>query len=118
MSLLYVGMKTANDYWLEFGEDEPPDVVEVNGEMCELKSSPMYAGLAIHAYTLTGEKLARHEARTYRTNKEVAEGLAKGTYDPPQGRDVAGDKQSRESITQMNRLYEAKKNELGKPLIK
>ena len=67
------------------------------------------APVSICAYTVVGEKLAKHEERTYRTNKCTAEGLAKGTMREPEGRDVAGDKQSRESVRQFNEMYDRTK---------
>ena len=92
---------------------QPPERIRVKGQTY-WKYRIVFDG-GIHAYTLTGDKLHKHEHRAYRTNKEIAEGLAAGTMRPPEGRDTTGDKQSRESVNQFNRMLKEKKDELGKP---
>lgn len=62
------------------------------------------------AVTYAGREGDRVVRRHYKENKAVAEGLAKGTMMPPPDRDVAGDKQTRESIAQFNSFYEKAKN--------
>jgi hypothetical protein len=92
-----------------------PERLRLHGKTFR-KHSIVFDG-GIHAYTMTGEKLHKHEERTYRTNKCTAEGLANGTMRPPDYRDAAGDKQSRESINQLNRMYRDAKEKAGKPII-
>ena len=61
------------------------------------------------AVTYAGREGERVNRRHFRENKAVAEGLANGTMMPPADRDVAGDKQTRESIAQLNSMYESAK---------
>lgn len=62
------------------------------------------------AVTYAGREGDKRVARHHRVNKEVAEGLAKGTMRPPDDRDVAGDKQPREFVAQLNSMYDSAKN--------
>jgi len=84
-----------------FGVDECPTEI-VEGKVYKKILAPV----AIHAYTPVGEKARRAEERQYRINKQVAEGLAKGTHREPDDRDVCGDRQSRTSIAQFNDIYD------------
>ena len=61
------------------------------------------------AVTYAGREGQKILARQYRQNKAVAEGLANGTMNPPEGRDVVGDMQPREFKAQFNDMYESAK---------
>lgn len=56
--------------------------------------------------TTNPDKEKRNSQREYRTNKEVVDGLVKGTMTPPDDRDVCGDKQSRSSVAQFNSMLD------------
>jgi putative FmdB family regulatory protein len=67
-------------------------------------------GAEHRAVTNAGPEGDKRAHRHHRVNKEVAEGLAKGTMNPPDDRPVAGDKQTRESVRQFNEMYQTAKN--------
>ena len=56
--------------------------------------------------TTNPEQESRKEARYYRTNKEVVNGLVNGTMNPPEDRDVAGDKMPRSAVAQLNGMLD------------
>lgn len=82
---------------------------------CSKPVKRLLVPVSILAYTPVGEKAKRAEARTYRQNKAIAEGLANGTMLAPdevpnsQRDTVVGDKQSRESVRQFNEFYQTAK---------
>lgn len=98
----------------EFVGDAPETFAE--GGRMWVKAQILFTG-GIHAYTPVGEAADRIAARHYRCNKEVAEGLANGTYDPPEDRGTTGVGQPRESVRQFNEMYRDAKEKAGKPLI-
>lgn len=112
----FVNRLTGKSEWVECG-DEAPRFLDKE-RVWERKSADPELRPAIHAFTMTGDKLHKHEERSYRTNKRTAEMLAKGSGYVPDNRDATGDKQSRESVNQFNRMYSDAKEKAGKPLIK
>lgn len=93
----------------ECGEFEVSQAVEdapLSRCECGEPVRKLIAPVAIHAFTPVGAEAEKIERRTYRTNKETAEGLARGTHMPPADRDVCGDLQSRSSIAQFNSMYD------------
>lgn len=72
------------------------------------------APVAIHAYTPVGNEAEVLERRHYRENKAVAEGIANGTMREADDRGIAGDKQPRSSVSQLNGMVADARQKAGK----
>ena len=96
----------------DFSVAECPKEIEIDGIWYRKILSPVQFCVPEQhkAITYAGREGDRRVARHYRQNKRVAEGLANGSMMPPEGRDVAGDKQPREFIAQLNSMYDSAKH--------
>lgn len=90
----------------EFEESQAISDAPLQFHHCGKPVKRIVTRCAIHAYTPVGDAANRLESRQFRTNKEVAEGIVNGTMSPPDDRELAGDKQSRSSISQLNGMID------------
>jgi putative FmdB family regulatory protein len=90
----------------EFEEHQGVNDAPLSTHHCGQPVKRIVTRCSIMAYTPVGEAADRIDARVYRTNKEVVNGLVNGTMSPPDDRDVCGDKQSRSSVAQFNSMLD------------